>query len=888
MPQKMTEQTVSTTCPYCGIGCGVVASHDGSRVSIAGDNAHPANHGRLCSKGTALADTMRAEGRLLNPEINGQPVPWRRALTFIAKAFNGIINQYGPDAIAMYGSGQLLTEDYYAANKFMKAAIGTANIDTNSRLCMASAVAGHKRAFGEDIVPCDYEDLEQADLVVLVGSNLAWCHPVLHRRIMTARQKRGGPIVIVIDPRRTATVTDADLHLPILPGSDSVLFNGLLCHLADHNALDADFIARHTEGFDAALKAASDMAGDIGTVARACGLSSQLVTIFYTLFTRCLKVVTVFSQGINQSSTGTDNVNSIINVHLASGRIGKPGCGPFSITGQPNAMGGREVGALANQLAAHMDFAEPEIDKVRRFWNTNSLPTKPGLKAVDMFDAIAVGQVKAVWILGTNPVASMPDAGRVAAALKRCGLVVISDCHRHTDTAAFGNVLLPALGWSEKSGTVTNSQRTISRQRAFVDPPPNARADWWIISQVARLMGYDDLFPYQCEADIFREHAALSGFENNGERAFDISYLANLSNREYDALIPLQWPCPSKSPDKNHPRRVFDDGYFYTANRRARLVPVIPKGSAIATDQAYPLKLNTGRTRDQWHTMTRTGVPRLLDHDKEPALKIHPLDACQFQVTQGDFVNLISRQGECLLPVMISNEVQPGSVFASIHWNSQFSTSGPIGNLVNACVDPVSGQPELKHTPVRITPAKLNWSAVILTRNKIMPKRRIAPYQLTVPSRNCHVIRLAAENEPDNYSAWVRQFKDSECQSLELNDKQADVHRLVQINLGQLQTVIYVGDKQTLQAVHWIDDLFAKDSLSSSDQQRLLSAQAIDPSGQIVCACFRVDRNTLQKGISEDRLETTQAIGKNLRAGTNCGSCLPELKKMIEDCHLAS
>ena len=884
----MANKPVCTTCPYCGVGCGVVASHDGSRVTITGDRAHPANCGRLCSKGTALADTLDLEGRLLKPEVNGQEVPWREAMTYIADAFTNIINQDGPDAIAMYGSGQLLTEDYYVANKFMKAAIGSANIDTNSRLCMASAVAGHKRAFGEDIVPLDYADIEQADLVVLVGSNLAWCHPVLHQRMMNARQSGDGPMIIVIDPRQTATAADADLHLPIRSGTDNVLFNGLLCHLADHNALDVDFITQHTDGFDKALTAARETAGDSESVANTCGLPSHLVNTFCTLFTRYFNVVTVFSQGINQSSTGTDNVNAIINVHLASGRIGKIGCGPFSITGQPNAMGGREVGALANQLAAHMDFTEQDIEKVGRFWKTKSLAAKPGLKAVDMFNAIARGQIKAVWILGTNPVASMPDADRVAAALERCQLVVISDSHRHTDTSAFGNVLLPVIGWSEKNGTVTNSQRTISRQRVFMNPPPSARADWWVITQVARLMGYGELFPYLCEADIFREHAALSGFENSGERAFDISYLASISNREYDALTPLQWPYRSKSPKNDQSRRLFADGRFYTANRRARFIPVIAGGPAIATDNDYPLILNTGRTRDQWHTMTRTAVPRLLDHDKEPTLKIHPLDARLYQVNHGDFVNLVSRQGEFLLPVTITNEVQPGGVFVSMHWNAQFSSSGPIAKLVNARVDPVSGQPELKHTPVTIRLAKLNWSAVILTRDRKKPDSRIAPYQFTVPSRHCYMIRLAAENKPEGYSQWIRQFTDSVWQRFELYDNQSGVHRLVQINQGQLETVIYAGDKQTLLAVHWVDDLFAKAPLSASDQQRLLSAQSIDPAGQTVCACFRVDRNTLLKAITEEKLESTQAIGEKLRVGTNCGSCLPELRKMIDESYLTA
>ena len=452
--------TTRTTCPYCGVGCGVLATPlaEGA-VEIKGDPAHPANLGRLCSKGTALGETLSLDDRLLHPLIGGKRASWGTALDLVATRFTETIAEHGPDSVAFYVSGQLLTEDYYAANKLMKGFIGSANIDTNSRLCMASSVAGHRRAFGADTVPGCYEDLEQADLVVLVGSNLAWCHPVLHQRLAAAKEQRGTKIV-VIDPRHTATCEIADLHLALAPGSDVALFNGLLLSLIGANATRPEAIARYTTGFKAAFAAANQM--PISAVARATGVARAALYDFYELFAATERVVTVYSQGVNQSSAGTDKVNAIINCHLATGRIGRPGMGPFSVTGQPNAMGGREVGGLANMLAAHMEIENPAHRAlVQSFWGSPAIAAKPGLKAVDLFRAVGDGRVKALWIMGTNPVDSMPEADAVRTALEACPFVVVSDVVRHTDTTALGDVLLPALAWGEKDGTVTNSERRI-------------------------------------------------------------------------------------------------------------------------------------------------------------------------------------------------------------------------------------------------------------------------------------------------------------------------------------------------------------------------------------------------------------------------------------------
>src|SRR3989440_10983009 len=510
-----------TTCPYCGVGCGVFATPDNSGgAAISGDPAHPANFGRLCSKGSALGETLSLEDRLLYPMIRCskgtmERVAWSDALDHVAHRFAHIIARDGPGAVAFYLSGQLLTEDYYVANKLMKGFIGSANVDTNSRLCMASSVAGHRRAFGADTVPGCYEDLDEADLLVLIGSNAAWCHPVLFQRMLANKLERGARIV-VIDPRRTDTAGDADLFLGLKPGTDTALFSGLLVQLADSGALDHDYIERHTSGFQPALARARSIAGSVAATALATGLSEVDVADFFQMFRNTPRVVTMYSQGVNQSAQGTDKVNAIINCHLATGRIGKPGASPFSLTGQPNAMGGREVGGLANQLTAHMGFTPLDIDRVRRFWRAPRIATHEGLKAVQMFEAIARGEIKALWVIGTNPAVSLPDADAARAALKKLELFVMSENVRSNDTVNAGaHVLLPAAAWGEKDGTVTNSERRISRQRAFLAPPGEARPDWWIVSEVARRMGFGDAFAFTSEADVFREHAALSAFENN-------------------------------------------------------------------------------------------------------------------------------------------------------------------------------------------------------------------------------------------------------------------------------------------------------------------------------------------------------------------------------------
>ena len=903
--------TVRTTCPYCGVGCGVLASQKYGKVQIAGDTAHPANRGRLCSKGSALADTLGPEDRLLYPLIRGERASWNEALTHVADGFSRIVREHGRDAVAFYVSGQLLTEDYYVANKLMKGFIGTANIDTNSRLCMASAVAGHKRAFGADIVPGCYEDLELADLIVLVGSNTAWCHPILFQRIMNAREQRPDLKIVVIDPRRTPTCEIASLHLPVRAGSDVWLFAGLLSHLHEHGHVDSAFVARHTAEASDALAIAHAQARDVKTVAEACGLDVARVREFYELFARTERTVTAFSQGVNQSSAGTDKVNSIINCHLLTGRIGKPGMGPFSVTGQPNAMGGREAGGMANMLAAHMDVTSPEDqDTVQTFWNSPTIATSPGLKAVDLFDAIHDGRIKAVWIMATNPVVSLPEADRVREALERCELVVVSDCVAKTDTMAYAHVSLPAAGWGEKEGTVTNSERCISRQRAFLPPPGETKPDWWIVCEVARRMGFGAAFDYESPRDIFAEHAALSGFRNEGTRAFDIAGLAELSRVEYDSLEPIQWPVPLQPPAENPsiPGRLREgavgtarlavNGRFYHSDGKARFVATPPRGPANRPDEDYPLVLNTGRIRDQWHTMTRTGrAPRLADHLAEPYVDMHAQDALNAGVREGELARVITRWGSIVARLRTSGEIARGAIFVPIHWSATNSSDARVGALVNPVVDAISGEPEFKHTPVRVEPMRVEWHGVLYVRDH--PDSAVAP-EVTwwTRVRGNDFLRYEIAGREKLFSrggetrahreAWAQKVlgapsKDSSF--IDYEDAASGLYRAARISGDKLVACVFLSARpDMLPSREWLTDLLSKRRIDDNDRRGLLAGRpltATADTGPLVCSCFRVGRCAITQAIKCHGLKTAAQVGEHLKAGTNCGSCLPEIGALI-------
>lgn len=877
-----------TTCPYCGVGCGILAKPTGPEsADIQGDPAHPANFGRLCSKGAALGETLSLQTRLLHPHIGQQRVTWDAALDKVAGEFRRIIDAHGPDAVAFYVSGQLLTEDYYVANKLMKGYIGSANIDTNSRLCMSSTVAGQKRAFGEDVVPGCYEDLELAELIVLVGSNTAWCHPVLFQRIAKARQDNPKLKLIVIDPRRTTTAESADLHLAIRPGTDVLLFNGLLNYLRKHDRLNYSFLESHLSGLAEALQSVGDCT--IPTVAATCGVAETDLASFYQSFARTEKTVTAWSQGVNQSSAGTDKVNAILNVHLATGRIGKPGMGPLSLTGQPNAMGGREVGGLANQLAAHLDIDNPDHRAlVQAFWNAPRIADKPGLKAVDLFQAIGEGKVKAVWVMATNPAVSLPDANAVRAALAGCEFVAVSECEANTDLAPYAHVSLPAAAWGEKSGTVTNSERRISRQRAFLALPGEARPDWWIMCEVAKRLGFREGFEFESPHEIFREHARLSGFFNHGERRFDISGLADLNVEAYDALQPVQWPVNADHPYGT--ARLFGAGGFPGASQRAKLLPLVHRAPAHAPDEEYPLALNTGRIRDQWHTMTRTGkTPRLTRHLPEPYAELHPRDAARFGIEDGALVRLTSRHGQALARARVGQEQQPGSVFMPMHWTSGDAPKGWVNALVNPVVDPLSGEPESKHTPVWVEPYRAAWYGFLLAREPL--DLAGLDYRVSVRGEGYWLYELAGEAKPEDWRDWARDVladgKDSG-EWLEFADPSAGRYRCAELRGGRLHASLFASTGSELPPRDWLGGLFNHEKLPDMDRASLLVGRPASPmedKGRIVCSCYGVGVKTLVGAIRTQHLATPEEIGRALHAGTQCGSCVPELWGLLRQIH---
>ncbi|MBB5048810.1 assimilatory nitrate reductase catalytic subunit [Rhodopseudomonas rhenobacensis] len=878
---------VKTTCAYCGVGCGILASPDGrGGASIAGDPAHPANFGRLCSKGSALGETLGLETRLLHPMLRDDDgalkrASWDVALGAVADGFARVIAEHGPDSVAFYLSGQLLTEDYYVANKLMKGFIGSANVDTNSRLCMASSVAGHRRAFGADVVPGSYADLDEADLVVLVGSNAAWCHPVLYQRMLANKRARGTKIV-VIDPRRTESVEADDLFLGLAPGMDVALFSGLLVHLADTLALDYGYIDAHTANLTEALVRAREIAPDIAATARAAGLAESDVEIFFALFRNTPKVVTCFSQGVNQSAQGTDKVNAIINCHLATGRIGKPGMGPFSLTGQPNAMGGREVGGLANQLAAQMDFTPDNIDRVGRFWRASQMAQRDGLKAVQLFEAIARGEIKALWVMATNPAVSLPRAGTMREALRQLELLVISENVAGNDTLdAKPHVLLPAAAWGEKDGTVTNSERRISRQRAFLPLPGEARPDWWIVAQVALRMGFSHPFNYQSAAEIFREHAALSAFENDGDRAFDIGALAALSDEAFNAMEPVQWPA--RAGEAIGEPRLFAEGGFFTADRRALLIAPEKPSPHEALSAEFPFRLNTGRVRDQWHSMTRSGLsPRLAAHRPEPFVELHKNDVANLGLVDGGLARVTTAHGSVILKVVVSDGQRPGSLFAPIHWSDAAASSARVGDLVAAITDPLSGQPEAKATPAAIAPVVFGTRGFALTRTPLtLPSES---WWSRVTLQNGHGLLFASNDAP---AAWraraLEMFGTAEL--AEYVDEPAGLYRAAAFLDGRLIGCLFIGPAAVAPQWDAVKALFAEDLLDAAQRRAVLSGKSVAgliDAGPMVCACFGVGLNTIRAALARGEATTVEQIGRRLRAGSNCGSCLPELRRLVD------
>lgn len=915
---KIIAKDIQTTCSYCGVGCGIKAQvdHDQRSVEIIGSDLHPSNYGRLCSKGSALGKTVELSGRLLEPEVFGEVSHWDHALQTVADKFADTIAQHGPDSVAIYASGQLLTEDYYVANKFMKGFIGSNNIDTNSRLCMSSSVIGHKRAFGTDTVPGCYEDFESAKLITLVGSNTAWCHPVLFQRIKAYKESNPEVRVVVVDPRQTQTCDIADLHLDIDLGTDTWLFNGLLNYLNDNGVLNTQYLEQYTQGFSEALDAAKTSSSDISELAQTLNVDSDKLTTFFKWFSDTEQSITLYSQGVNQSSTGSDKVNSIVNCHLATGRIGREGMGPFSMTGQPNAMGGREVGGLANTLASHIEITPKGADLLGRFWNTDKISQQQGATAVEMFDRVHSGEIKAIWIMATNPVVSMPNADKVKEALEKCEFVVVSDCVADTDTLALADVKLPAAGWSEKNGTVTNSERRISRQRALFPLAGSARPDWWIISQVANKMGFTEAFGFEEAHQVFAEHARLSGFENHPQgirRDFDISLLAELSAQAYDELQPFQWPL-----NQEHPKgksRFFAEGDFYTPNRKARLLPITPALPKNPVTVDYPMRLNSGRIRDQWHTMTRTALaPQLNQHIKEPYIELHPIDAEERGIKQDDLVSVSSEWGQMTGRAVVTETVKAGDAFAPMHWTECLTRTGRVGAVVNPVIDPYSKQPESKHTPVQLSKFQEGWQGFVMYRRtspagEDLPQAQFdlgdksrwpeSDYLVSIRGKSCQLLELAGQkviSDPaESMSQWLQsatsinlsQPLSGEYELLSYLDEALGLYRMALIAKDGTLAAIAVFNQATSKVAlpdrNWLMSVFDKDQLDNRTRAALLSGQAPagEDIGRIVCSCFSVGEKTIEKAIKEQGLKDTNAVGCALKAGTNCGSCIPEIKDIL-------
>ncbi len=879
MPDGARSVLIDTTCPYCGVGCGVRAQGDRESLSVAGTPDHPANFGRLCSKGAALGSTLALSSRLLYPEIGGARVSWSAAIADVARRLSGVIAQHGPDAVAFYVSGQLLTEDYYAANKLMKGYIGSGNIDTNSRLCMASAVVAHKQAFGADLVPGCYEDLELADLIVFSGHNAAFTHPVLLRRMESAKAR--GQKWVVLDPRRTDTAEAADLHLPLAPQTDVRLWNGLLAWLIERNAVDKDYIRAHVAGFENALEALSKQDQSLEAVARDCGVDLGALEDFYRLFAAHPKTVTLFSQGANQSAQGVAKGASIINCHLATGRIGKPGACPFSITGQPNAMGGRETGGMATTLAAHMDFDAAARRRVQRFWNSPTIAEEPGLKAVDMFDAVSDGRIKAIWVIATNPVVSLPNAGKVRDALAQCPNVIVSECVAESDTLNFAHVKLPAAAWSEKDGTVTNSERRISRQRGLLAPAGEARQDWRAIAGVADAMGFGVGFGWRTSADVFREYAELTNYENKGRRFLRLGPLAQLTDDGYDAMQPVQWPVDAAGGRA----RLFADGTYQTADGRARIHVHAAKGPAIKTSAKFPLALNTGRIRDQWHTMTRTGLaPELCRHEPQPFVEIHPADAEAFGVEDGKLARISAAAGEAIVVAKVSDRQRRGALFMPMHWTRAFAPHGLCNPLVGASVDPQSGQPEFKHTPARIRPYAETWRGFYIARTAASPVPGCELVWRRIPIQGGFLHEFAGEGDlGDADHVRLCLIGQSSGDVLNYNDVARRVSRWAECVDGRLSRVLMIAPHGALPDREWLCDLFDRETIGLDERAALLAGRPLKGAsrGRLVCACYGVAETTIKAAIAGGARDL-EAIGAGTRAGTNCGSCRIEIRRILE------
>lgn len=877
------------------MGCGVIISTQNDKIiGVKGDPDHPANFGRLCTKGSTLHHTAKLDARALFPELRKnrkdqrEVVSWDESLGYVVNQFADIINKHGPDAVAFYLSGQLLTEDYYVFNKLSKGLIGTNNVDTNSRLCMSSAVSGYKATLGADSPPACYEDIDHTKCLFIAGSNTAFAHPIIFRRIEDAKAKNPDMKMIVVDPRRTDTAQLADLHLAILPGTDVALFNGLLHVMLWEGLLDMDYIQAHTEGFEALKDTVREYTPKM--VADICGINEQDIVQAAKWF-GAGPTLSMYCMGLNQSIHGTEKNGTLINLHLATGQIGKPGAGPFSLTGQPNAMGGREVGGMASLLSGHRDLDNPEHRaEIASLWGVDTIPETPGKTAVEMFDAVKNGDIKAIWIACTNPMQSMPDLNSVIAALDNAELVVLQDAFNNTESNQYADVVFPATTWGEKEGTVTNSERRITRLKSAVSKPEEARHDWEIAVDFARRLeeklGCEQtLFPYNSTESIFNEHR-----ETTRGRDLDITGLS-YALLEQDG--PQQWPF--KVGDSQGQARLYTDGVFQQPNGKAQFTVATYKPTADTTNARQPLHLLTGRLRDQWHGMSRTGtIAQLYNHVEEPLLSMNQRDMERRQLKNDDIVKISNKRGELNIRVRASDEVKPAETFMPMHWGSQFMTGLGVNALTPPVFDKSSKQPELKHTTIKLEKLDLPWQMTVMRSCRdltLISQMRLLLKHFDYAScalygRENSMVVLRASHRSMPTQAIINQLDDflgmvEGAPMLNYDDTKRNVSKRILVEQGQVTGVRLIGE--TL-AADWLKQVMLEGEFTDELRRWALAPLNMPPTGQksrgkIICNCIDVSENEIIETCEEGAdLQTLQA---KLKCGTECGSCVPELKRLV-------
>ncbi|MBU3055634.1 nitrate reductase [Pseudomonas indica] len=898
MPLNAATQVTASTCCYCGVGCGVLIEHDDTRVlGVTGDPAHPANFGKLCSKGSTLHLTGDLAARGLYPELRlgkglaRSRTDWDSALGHAAHVFAETIREHGPDSVAFYISGQLLTEDYYAFNKLARALVGTNNIDSNSRLCMSSAVVGYKRSLGADAPPCSYEDIEQSDCLLIAGSNMAYAHPVLFRRLEEAKARRPDMKIIVVDPRRTDTCDLADLHLAIQPGTDVALFHGILHILMWEGWIDRRFIDAHTQGFDELKSLVRDYSPAM--VAELCGMSLDDLQTCARMIGSAPSFLSLWCMGLNQSSAGSAKNSALINLHLATGQIGRPGAGPFSLTGQPNAMGGRETGSLSNLLPGHRDAANPQHRaEVAGYWGIDALPDAPGLTAIELFEAVRAGKIKALWIACTNPAQSLPDQQKIHEALATCPFVVVQEAFFTTETCRYADLLLPAASWGEKEGSVTNSERRISHVRRAVPAPAEARPDWAITCDFARRLeqylrpGLPSLFAFDSPQALFEEYKQLTA-----QRDLDLS---GISYAILDDQGPQQWPFPAGA--HSGTPRLYGNGVFPTENGRARFVADAYRPPKETREARFPLTLNTGRLRDQWHGMSRTGTAaRLFGHVEEAVLGLHPEELRRRHLRDGQLVRVRSRRGSLVLPVQKDENVRPGQAFLPMHWGDRFLKGLGSNVLTLPAFDPLSKQPELKHAGIEVEKVELPWQLFALVEGDVQARFEAlrplfegfayASLGLAGRERPALLIRAACREAPSGeLLARIDHLLGlDQGPVLAYDDPRRAVGKRVRIEDGRIVSLRLAGETA---ARDWLKSLWL-DGQADADLRRWLLAPISTPpgaaaakkAGKVLCNCMNVSEDAVCAGIN--RGLDLGGLKQELGCGTQCGSCVPEIKRLL-------